>query len=83
MNLSGWSILVIRSQPSRPTSLFFGLFTAFVENTTSSPSNGAPSDHFTPLRRCQVIVRPSLLIPPLASVGTSVASSGVGSLCAS
>jgi hypothetical protein len=81
--LSGSSIFVIRSQPSRPTSLFAGLFTALVENTTSSASKGAPSDHFTPLRRCQVIVSPSLLIPPFSSVGTSVASSGVGSLCAS
>src|SRR5579884_86248 len=78
--LSGSSIFVIRSQPSRPTSLFLGLFTAFVEKTTSSASNGAPSDHFTPRRRCHVIVRPSLLTPPFACVGTTVASSGTGRL---
>ncbi len=49
--LSGSSILVIRFQPSRPTSLLAGLSTTLVENTTSSAVNGTPSDHFTPLRR--------------------------------
>ena len=83
MNLSGSSMRAIWSQPSRPISLLAGLFTAFVDQTTSSASNGAPSDHFTPCRRRQVIVRPSLLTRPLAWLGTVVTSSGTGWLCTS
>src|SRR5579872_4659191 len=78
--LSGSSTFVMRFQPSRPTSLLAGLSTALVEKTTSSALNGAPSDQRTPLRRCQVIVFPSGLMPPLDWVGTTVTSSGYGRL---
>ena len=48
VNLSGSSTLSIWSK--RPASLLAGSFTTAVLNTTSSASNGAPSDHVTPLR---------------------------------
>ncbi len=70
----------MRSQPSRLTSLFAWLSTARVENTTSSAVKGTPSDQRTPWRRCQVMVSPSALMPPLARVGTTVVSSGTGRL---
>src|SRR5579862_2337973 len=74
---------VIKFQPSRPTSLLAGLSTTLVEKITSSASNGTPSDQRTPLRKCHVIVLPSLLMPPFAWVGTTVTSSGYIRLCSS
>src|SRR5579875_142330 len=81
--LSGSSTFRMRSQPSRLTSLFAGLRTTLIEKTTSSASKGAPSDHLTPRRKWYVIVLPSLLIPPLACVGTTVASPGIARFRAS
>src|SRR5579885_2294627 len=49
---------------------------AWYENATSRLVNGAPSCHFTPLRRRYVILSPSRLIPPFSVVGTSAARIG-------
>src|SRR5690349_17799087 len=49
VNLSGSSTPAIWSK--RTNSEFAGSFTTLIEKTTSSASNGAPSDHFTPLRK--------------------------------
>src|SRR5215510_11170020 len=47
-------------------------------NTTSSAFKGWPSLHFSPSLSLRVSVLPSLLMPPLALVGISLASTGTG-----
>ncbi len=78
--LSGSSMRRIRSYPVRVWTLLLGFIAACHENTTSSALNGTPSCHVTPRRKWYVIVRPSREIPPLAGVGTVVASSGTNRL---
>src|ERR1700738_3444066 len=61
----------------RSLTLFAEFIMACHENLTSLLLNGTPSCHLTPECKWYVIVRPSLLIPPFASVGTSVARIGI------
>ena len=64
------------SWPARRPARKSGLLIRSSVYLTSSAVNGSPSCHFTSLRSLMRQLRPSCEMPPLATVGTSAASSG-------
>ena len=64
------------SWPARRPARKSGLLMSSSVNLTSSAVNGLPSCHFTSSRSLTRQLRPSSEMPPLATVGTSAASSG-------